>query len=46
MMRKFDQCPNCYHTIEYIDGVAFCVTCNDIVVENEDEIENDITLPF
>ena len=42
---KFDQCPNCYHTIEYVDGVAFCVTCNDIVV-NEDEIENDITLPF
>lgn len=45
-MRKFDQCPICFHTIEYIDGVAYCVACDDIVVENEDGNENDIALPF
>lgn len=45
-MGKFDQCPICFHTLKFIDGVAFCVTCDDIVVENKGENENDVTLPF
>jgi len=44
------QCPTCTSYINIQDGVGYCIFCDDIVVETEDETENnpiDINdLPF
>lgn len=44
------QCPTCSNYVDIKDGIGYCILCDELVVEKEDETENnpiDINdLPF